>query len=117
MRKRMLLSVLTMLSVLAVLGCVGQAEELVMPSDLQIIETEAFYGDSSIGDVVLNEGIKEIRSRAFVGSGLSSINLPSSLTLIAEDAFENALSIRILCPAGSTAETYARSHGMEVGLK
>lgn len=111
MRKRMLLSVLTMLSVLAVLGCAGQAEELVMPSDLQIIETEAFYGDSSIGDVVLNEGIKEIRSRAFVGSGLSSINLPSSLTLIAEDAFDGPETVRVSVSEGTYAYEWAVSHG------
>lgn len=66
---------------------------LTMPDALQIIEEEAFYGSTSIDKVVLSNKVKEIRARAFANSTLSEINLPDSLTFIADDAFVSCESL------------------------
>ena len=50
---------------------------------LEVIEVEAFYGDDSLDEVVLPEGTVSIGSRAFANSSLRRINLPDSLTIIA----------------------------------
>ena len=55
------------------------ADVLTLPSGTKVIEEYAFYGDTSIDEVVLPEGIEEIGEYAFAKSGLTKINLPSSL--------------------------------------
>lgn len=64
------------------------ADELILPSDLEIIEDMAFYYDTSLDVVTIQEGTKAIRSKAFAYSGVKVINLPASLSFIAKDAFE-----------------------------
>ena len=58
-----------------------------LPAGTKVIEEEAFYGDTSIDEVVLPDGVEEIGERAFAESGLTKINLPSSLKSIADNAF------------------------------
>lgn len=71
---------------------------LTLPSELQIIEEDAFYGDTSIDKVVVPDGTKEIRSRAFANSSLTEIELPDTLTFIADDAFSGCGTINIVVP-------------------
>ena len=84
---------------------------LTLPAQLQVIEAEAFYGDSSLGTVVLNAGIREIRSRAFANSSLTSIALPASLTFIADDAFDGPEKVTVTAAEGSYAWDWAIGHG------
>ena len=86
-------------------------ETLTMPADLQIIDTEAFYGDQSIDRVVLGSQVREIRSKAFADSSLTSINLPNSLTFIADDAFDGPDQVLVSANEGSYAYVWAVSHG------
>ncbi len=86
-------------------------ETLTMPADLQIIDTEAFYRDQSIDRVVLGSQVREIRSRAFADSSLTSINLPNSLTYIADDAFDGPDQVLVSANEGSYAYAWAVSHG------
>lgn len=62
---------------------------LILPQGTHSIESQAFTGDTSLGAVQLPEGLLRIESQAFSESSITQINLPSSLTFIAEDAFEN----------------------------
>lgn len=64
------------------------ADSLTLPGSLLIIGEEVFYEDTSIDEVILPEGIREIRNRAFAKSSVSRINLPETITFIAEDAFQ-----------------------------
>ena len=87
------------------------AETLTLPASLQIIDTEAFYGDSSISAVSLPESITEIRSKAFAESSLTSINLPGSLTFIAEDALPGPGQVQVTAAENSYAYDWAAAHG------
>ena len=73
---------------LVVIANIAFASKMTLPSNLQSIESQAFYQDESIDEVVLPDGIERIESQAFAYSNLSRINLPSSLTYIDSSAFE-----------------------------
>ncbi len=64
------------------------ADVLILPAKVKIISEEAFYEDTSLDEVVLPEGVEEIGPRAFARSSVTKINLPDSLTEIADDAFD-----------------------------
>ena len=87
MRKTWLAALIGVIVLLALCG-VASAEKLVIPADVKIIDVEAFYGDTSLDEVVLPDGVVEIGERAFAESGLTMINLPESLVKIADDAFD-----------------------------
>jgi hypothetical protein len=80
--------VLTALVVLLFTGCAG-AEVLILPQNVKEIGDEAFFGDYSISEVILPEGVVSIGERAFERSSLTSIRLPSSLKSIADSCFDN----------------------------
>lgn len=80
----------SILSIIMIL-CLCQsalADTLKLPPGLKTIEDEAFHKDISLDKVVLPEGIEKIGQQAFADSGLMEINLPESLSDVAENAFE-----------------------------
>ena len=86
-----------------------QAAKLNLPAGLKIIEAEAFMGDSSIDEVVLPDGVEIIGSKAFANSSLKQIFLPSSVTYIAEDAFDRDIVIE--ATEGTIAYIWAKENG------
>lgn len=64
------------------------ADVLRIPEGTKVIEEEAFYGDTSLDEVLLPIGIKTIGKKAFAEASTRNIFLPESLTSIADDAFE-----------------------------
>lgn len=87
------------------------ATTLVLPERTEIIEEGAFYGDTSIGEVVLGERVREIRSQAFAKSALTKINLPTSVTYISDDALPGPGSIDVLVHEGTYAYKWACRNG------
>ena len=85
------------------------AATLTLPTGVKVIEEEAFYGDDSLDQVVLPEGVEEIGPRAFADSSLTSINLPDSLTGIAEDAFDEDVAVE--ANEGTYAYDWAVNNG------
>lgn len=81
-----------------------------LPVALKIIEEEAFYGSTSLDRVVLPNRVTEIRARAFANSTLSEINLPDSITYIAEDAFDGPDKVTISANKGTYAYRWAVEH-------
>ena len=81
-----------MIATLFILGA-AQAATLTLPADTKVIEEEAFYGDTSLDEVVLPEGIERIGERAFANSSLRKINLPDSLQYVADNAFDNCVNL------------------------
>ena len=114
--KKLLIAWMTALLV-ACLAAYAMAEAgvLTLPPTLTRVEAEAFRGDADIKKVVLPESMTTIDALAFAESGLLEINLPKSITQIADDAFAG-------CPAaltadvhgGSYAHTWCLSHGVQV---
>ena len=86
--ERMLALALVLAVLCGSMPAFAQEELLIrLPEAIKVIGEEAFCGDDSLGRVVLPQGITEIHSRAFADSSITEINLPSSLTYIADDAF------------------------------
>lgn len=66
------------------------AEEIAairLPSSLKIIEEEAFYGDTSIEEIIVPEGVTQIDDYAFANSSIRWISLPGTLEKIGNYAF------------------------------
>ena len=93
------------------MGITAFAESiLALPVAMEIIDEEAFYGAKSLDKVVLPDHLKEIRSRAFANSSVKTINLPSSLTFIADDAFDEAPLTNVTAVEGTYAYNWAVDH-------
>ena len=102
----LLLSILLSLTVAS-----ASADSLSFPLSLLTIEDEAFYGDTSVDNVVLPDGIKTIGKRAFADSSISSIFLPASIDFIEDSAFYNTSVVGIGQP-GTYAQEWFESHGL-----
>ena len=105
-----------MILILFLCLCICQnalAGVLTLPAGTKVIEEEAFYGDQSIDEVVLPEGVEEIGPRAFEDSSINKVNLPDSLTEIAEDAFDLDDDIEISANEGSYAHEWLKERGYQ----
>ena len=106
--RRVLAFVLILVLLLTNSGVTALAEAvLTMPTALQIIDEEAFYGSTSIDKVVLSNNVTEIRARAFANSTLSEINLPDSLTFIDPSAFDGPEKVTVTANPGTYAYDWA----------
>ena len=103
----------------ALMAIPGAAEPntLILPQDLNSIKEEAFYGDSSIGKVVLPESVIEIGARAFANSSISEINLPDSLTSIDGTAFVGTENVVFRANTGSYAYKWIVENGLFVPVE
>lgn len=92
--------------------CVGgaAADALRLPKSVKQIEEEAFAFAASAEEVDVPFGTQTIGSRAFAGSGLKKIYLPSTVSYIAPDAFDEG-ELTIVTPYSSYAMTFADEHG------
>jgi len=96
-----LLALVLLLSNVVVFAAPG-TEVIIMPASLQTIEEEAFYNNTSIRKIVIQEGTIEICSKAFANcSSLESVILPESLVRIEAAVFENCNALeKINLPEG-----------------
>ena len=66
-----------------------------LPSSLAgVIPTSAFHGCSSLKVPAIPSGVTEIQATAFYGAGLSEIDIPASVTIIAHDAFASCSALQ-----------------------
>ena len=87
MKKRVFALVMTL--ALAVSLCAQAAGIMHLPENVVDIPEEAFYGDQSLTQVYLGDNTETIGKRAFMGTGLESIQFPRSLVSIGDEAFYN----------------------------
>lgn len=82
-------------------------------NDLPVVEiaASAFEGNTSINRVIVN-GTIGIGSKAFADSLLSELDLPDTLTYIAEDAFDGCDKLTVTVPENC----YAYDRCVELGL-
>ena len=88
------------------------AAAFVLPSSTIVIEEEAFAHTTSVDEILILEGTAIIKSRAFSGSSVRMLTLPSTVEQIADDAFSGCNIERIICPTGSYAERYCIEHNL-----
>ena len=88
--------------------------DLVIPTGTTVIEDSAFYSDSSLSVVVLPNGILRIESKAFRNCGLDQVNLPDSLTYVADDAFDGNSGMTVIANKNSQWYTWAKNKGFKV---
>ena len=62
-------------------------EKINFPNSLLKIDTEVFFNCSSLDNYKFNDGLKQICMRAFWGTKQDTIEIPSSITQLASDAF------------------------------
>ena len=96
---------------MAVWAC-AESSSLRMPENLKTIEEGAFYGDRSLNEVILPEGLKTIGSKAFANSSCGTVSFPKSLSYIAPDAFDNCSRFVGSAIEGSYAAAYLENSGL-----
>ncbi len=102
--RRMHVFLLMVLSAILLACCgAGLGETLTLPEDLTAIDEQAFYTDGSLDRVALPEGLLTIGSKAFARSGVMAVNLPDSLTFIADDAFDETAITELTVNEGTYA--------------
>ena len=89
----------------------ANAEEIDLPTQLQIIEEEAFYGNTSLDRVILPDGLEEIHRKAFANSSCRDVYFPSSISYIAPNAFDNCPRLVGHCVPHSYAAAFLESKG------
>ena len=66
-----------------------------IPSNINVIEGNAFYNCKNLNSITLSDTIKEIQYSAFEGcSGLTVINIPDSVESIENYIFENCTNLK-----------------------
>ena len=83
----------------------------VLPKELQCIEDEAFYGITSLHEVVLAEGVLSIDQKAFAFSSITRIHLPASIEYIADDAFLEC-HLEFVKAEGDYGKKWCADHGI-----
>ena len=93
------------------------ADEPFFPDGLEEIDDEAFYGDTSLTELVLPDTVRRIGSLAFADTGLTSVRFTDAVTEIADDAFDGIGRPEVYAPEGSYAwEWCVRRGWIETGL-
>ncbi len=84
------------------IGYEGSGMDIVIPSEIEgyqvtEIEDKVFYGNETICNVTISEGITSIGNYVFSGcTSLESVKLPDSLTEIGEGAFDDCNSLKTI---------------------
>jgi len=86
----------------------------VLPSNLLVIEDEAFRYDRTIDTITLPGKLTAIGDNAFSDSGLKRITFPASVRSIADNAFSNCSNLTAVVPVGSYAHDWCSKHGISV---
>ena len=108
--KRSISAILLVILLFSAVQFPASADTVRLPKQLKTIEAEAFFGDKSITEAVIPDGVKTIGARAFAGSGLKRIEIPDSVTKIADNAFDGISGLTIVSSSGSYAQQYADQH-------
>ena len=99
------MKVILFTAVLLLLAGMASADSLTIPDETRVIEAQAFMDDAAVTELFLPEGLEEIHTQAFAGTGVQSVTLPASLKVLAADAFEANVSFWVY--PGSAAESLA----------
>lgn len=78
-----------------ILGYVGSATDITLPTDTYSVRNHAFYKEKGIRSVVIPEGAEELGQSAFFGcENLRTISIPSSLKVVGTGAFDGCSKLQ-----------------------
>ncbi len=69
-------------------------KEIVLPDTVKTIGQKAFYFTTSLRSIKLNDGLEDIGSEAFMGSGIRTIEVPESVTGIGSKTFSACKNLK-----------------------
>lgn len=84
-----------------------------LPEGITSIEECTFWGCSDLKTVEIPENVKSIGESAFWGTIELTVIMHKNIESIADDAFEGTYEPTICGQAGSTAQKYAKKHGIK----
>jgi len=84
---------------------------LVLPAQLQTIETDAFNGDTSARFVKLGENVDTVKSGAFANIGSICLTVENCYTTFENGVFTNSQPV-IICEDGGYVPSYCRNNGI-----
>ena len=82
-----------------------------LPGDLEIIEEEAFAGNTHMGILTLPDSLKRIERNAFADTVIEELFLSDGLEFISPDAFTRAQIGKVTANPGTYAFTWAMENG------
>ena len=99
-------------------------ETFSIPITVTSIGDAAFGHCLNLKSITIPNRVSRIEQNTFASSGLTSITIPSTVTYIDDEAFYSEgwyeeldlNSLTIYCTSGSTAEAYAKKHGIKYQL-
>ena len=68
MKRRVFIGLAILLALGSMCFCAAAEESVLFPVGLEVIEQEAFMGDTALGTVVIPEGVRVVGERAFADS-------------------------------------------------
>lgn len=92
----------------------ARIQTLTIPQGVHSIGTQAFHGNVALTALKLPDGLERIGANAF-GNAMLLLEIPASVTEIADDAFSEAV-VEFYTPSGSAAHQYALAHQIPVHL-
>lgn len=92
----------------------ARIQTLTIPQGVRSIGTQAFHGNVALAALKLPDGLERIGANAF-GNAILLLEIPASVTEIADDAFSEAV-VEFYTPSGSAAHQYALAHQIPVHL-
>lgn len=92
----------------------ARIQTLTIPQGVRSIGTQAFHGNVALAALKLPDGLERIGANAF-GNAMLLLEVPASVTDIADDAFSEAV-VEFYTPSGSAAHQYALAHQIPVHL-
>lgn len=92
----------------------ARMQTLTIPQGVHSIGTQAFHGNVALAALKLPDGLERIGANAF-GNSMLLLEIPASVTDIADDAFSEAV-VEFYTPSGSAAHQYALAHQIPVHL-
>lgn len=82
----------------------SKLEKVVMSSTVKSIGVSAFYGNPTLTDVQLNDGLEEIWNVAFGLAGFTEIDLPAAATYYSDVFYKCSRLTSVTIPSGSQFE-------------
>lgn len=88
----------------------ASAGTIILPKNLKVVGDEAFFGDTSLTEVIVPGSVEQIGDQAFAESGLNEITLPDSLESIGSNALGDG-DVQVNANPGSAAFDWAVENG------